>query len=650
MSTDTVDGMLAAIFLRREFERLNGGAAHCATVVVGSPPRSRSFPLSFLTVGRVGRRATGRAAEFLFSAPKGFVMKSIHLLVRDAARSLRGAVSPPWAGALLGALAADPETFAELDVAMQRFQVDAAPEQWRAEFVASDEEPDPESWGAIIDLPTRLVFWSGGPGPDSDEGVAPVLDQGEPTSVELPYELPSSWQIVHSRDGWRERVEMARECQRNHPPLDVRRALYEELAPWLADALCSGRFNNADDPVAAIHAAWLSTPRDDLAGQTPRDLLIACQTWTEQEMQWRRGEWSRLGRQPPGVPRESRAYRHGGIGVHEFIMYYDLVRHLLSRAWEEQPGDFGNRETVTGWLRYEQSQWLLNPVHEGTADAYVPGEVIDCERQRIPLVADAESQMIDCDCPLCQMMAEESFGPTFIHFDTYHFDLEFVFSSYLSEQEWENDYSLYGKRASNVDGRDEPDVADSDLADELDGATRIDASRSGAPDSRLLVGVPMRANLIESIVGTPDDPVMGSYAPNGYEPGRVLDTGLVLWKNSRLAAPPPSASRSQRLQSVLFEVAAHSMELREDVRELPEQRRALERLIEDFANLRAAMRQEDFERVRRLTDGCVQALSGVSAVRREFVDKCADLEASFRRLEQTICEAEADDARSARRD
>lgn len=579
-------------------------------------------------------------------------MKSIRLLVRDAARAMLGSLPPPWAGAVVGALAADPETIEELDAAMQRFQLEAPLEKWRESFVESDEDLEPDDWGAVIDLPTRLIFWSGGPGPDEGATSAPVLDKGELTQVELSYELLPTWQVVTTRDGWRERVEAARETQREHPPIDVRAVLYDQLADWLANALCSDRFVNADDPVAAIHAGWLATPRDDLAGRSPRDVLIADQEWIEQEMHWRCGEWSRLGRAPIPVSRETRAYRFGGIGLHEFIMYYDLVRHLLSRAWEEQPGDFRDPEMLADWLRHEQRRWLLNPVHEGTPDAYIPGEVIDLERQRVPMTIDPEAAMIDCDCPLCQMMAEENFGPTFVHFDTIHFDLEFVFSSYKTQRDWEFEVGLGDEHPTDDDDdEDEEDANDSDDSKDSPSLPGDESPRtvqvSGPFSWRVTpmamaplmqVGQPYRENLVEMLEGATD--ATGELQFRQDEIGTLTDgpSAEQLWRNSRVTTPSSNASHGFRLQTALFEVAAHAIELRDDVRESAEHRQWMERVIEDFANLRAAMRQQDLARVGRLTEQCVDALNALGVARPAVGEKCADLEKSFRRLEKTICE------------
>lgn len=571
-------------------------------------------------------------------------MKSIRLLVRDAARALQGSVAPAWAGAVVGALAADPETIAELDAAMQRFQVDAPLEAWRESFVESDEDFDPDAWGAVIDLPTRMVFWSGGPGPDEGPASAPVLDRGELTQVELSYELLPCWQIVRTRSGWRERVEVAREIQRAHPPLDVRQVLYDRLPEWLADAFCGGSYGNEEDPVVAIHASWLSTSREDLAGRTPREVLIADHDWIEQDLHWRCSEWSRLGRPPAAVPRDSRGYRCAGIGLHEFIMYYDLVRHLAGRAWEDQPGDFRNRDLLAEWLRHEQSRWLSSAVNEGTPDAYVPGEVIDQERQRIPLTADAESAMIDCDCPLCQMMAEESFGPTFIHFDTVHFDQDFVFSPYKSLKDWEMDYGLISGRTSGDDPVDPDETDDRRIPDsDVERTVQISGPLPGrgtplAVSPALAVGLPIRANVLEMVTGSPAAPIVAGFAPEQIETLMQEPPSSGLWLNSRITMPPSSASRGQRLQAYLFEVAAHSVELRDDVRTSAEHLRMVERIIEDFANLRSAMRQEDFARVGRLTNQCVDTLNALGVARQDVAEKCADLESSFRRLEKVICE------------
>jgi hypothetical protein len=323
-------------------------------------------------------------------------------------------------------------------------------------------------------------------------------------------------------------------------------------------------------------------------------------------------------------------------------MYYDLVRHLAGRAWEEQPGDFQNREVLAAWLRHEQNRWLLNAVNDGTPDSYVPGEVIDQERQRIPLTADAEAVMIDCDCPLCQMMAEESFGPTFIHFDTVHFDQDFVFSPYKSLKDWEFDNGITSGRTGGEAPAD-PDefevrrIPDGDVPRTVQVSVPL-SGRGGPTAPALAVGLPIRANIVEMVTGSAAAPVVAGFDPEQIGTLMQEPPPDGMWLNSRISMPPPSASRSQRLQAFLFEVAAHSVELRDDVRSSAEHARMVERVIEDFANLRAAMRQQDFARVGRLTSQCVDTLNALGVVRQDMAEKCADLETSFRRLEKTICE------------
>ena len=50
------------------------------------------------------------------------------------------------------------------------------------------------------------------------------------------------------------------------------------------------------------------------------------------------------------------------------------------------------------------------------------------------------------------------------------------------------------------------------------------------------------------------------------------------------------------------------------------------------------MREKDLTRVRRLTASCIDTLNQLGVSRKDVAEKCADLEASFRRLERTICE------------
>jgi hypothetical protein len=66
----------------------------------------------------------------------------------------------------------------------------------------------------------------------------------------------------------------------------------------------------------------------------------------------------------------------------------------------------------------------------------IPEEIIGSERRRLPLEATAAEMMIDEDCPICQMMMSEFDTPTFMHLDSAHFDEDYIFSNYRTEDEW----------------------------------------------------------------------------------------------------------------------------------------------------------------------------------------------------------------------
>ncbi|MCA1607416.1 MAG: hypothetical protein LC775_18570, partial [Acidobacteria bacterium] len=84
--------------------------------------------------------------------------------------------------------------------------------------------------------------------------------------------------------------------------------------------------------LSAIHARWLMTPREDLRGDSPRDVMLARQDFIDFELHTRSLQWSLLDEGPPCLASDSFAYRFAGFGTHEWIIYYDLVRYLLWSA------------------------------------------------------------------------------------------------------------------------------------------------------------------------------------------------------------------------------------------------------------------------------------------------------------------------------
>ena len=128
-------------------------------------------------------------------------------------------------------------------------------------------------------------------------------------------------------------------------------------------------------------------------------------------------------------------------------MYYNLVRHLLGECWNRvvQPSDDParaglfqpdlSREELVGQLRQSQQKWFDAPC-EGFMTRVTPAEIIGKERQRIPYAVTGKAAMIDCNCPMCQMMADDM-GPMFCGFDGCNNDDDFPFTFYATREEQE---------------------------------------------------------------------------------------------------------------------------------------------------------------------------------------------------------------------
>src|SRR5207244_4050793 len=141
----------------------------------------------------------------------------------------------------------------------------------------------------------------------------------------------------------------------------------------------------------------------------------------------------------------SHAFRFGGFGTHELVMYYNLVRELLwscfdglaelAQAESLTLGDFLSNEISR--LEKVRETWLDTPDPE--FHGRTPRSIIDRERARLPEAMSSRDAMVDADCPCCQMMADMP-GPMFWGLDGSSMDDEFAFDIYhRTREEWEAD-------------------------------------------------------------------------------------------------------------------------------------------------------------------------------------------------------------------
>jgi hypothetical protein len=199
--------------------------------------------------------------------------------------------------------------------------------------------------------------------------------------------------------------------------------------------------------------------------------MLARQDFIDFDLHTRSMQWSLQHEGPPCLPISSCAYRFAGFGTHEWVIYYDLVRHLL---WSALPGvqesvrqssvcrddardnlsapvdagsDLSSRqltphalEETIRRLSHIKTAWLEEPNHE--LDRRIPAFIIDNERRRLPEAVLGREMVIDEDCPVCRMMgndAELGLEVGFWGLDGAHMDDDFAFSCFRTREEWEAD-------------------------------------------------------------------------------------------------------------------------------------------------------------------------------------------------------------------
>lgn len=427
-------------------------------------------------------------------------VSEVKLNLIDAQQIIHGTIHGSVSDACVAALSSEPETIAEMALALARYRKpmeDKSPFQTFHSFTNSDNPPlDTKPWDAgivIIDLAARIVASESTysiPGPS---GEVQYHDDIAATDISLPYRLPDDWLFVNSIDAYRWSRERRRMKRATQPAWDARAVLYgRALLEFIADAVASTpqcestpssaptrrRFglddpnapslneqhdDDADDELAkqlsAIHARWLLTPREDLRGYSPRDVMLANQEFIDFDLHTRELQWSLQDEGPPCLPPDSFAYRFASFGTHEWVIYYDLIRHLLwtaSTPWSaptwrrfsqsdelqpttNEPLIAQEREPLIAQLDQFKTAWLEQP--QPDYDGRIPAILLDNERKRLPIALRPRDMIVDEDCPVCQMFGDPTtplgMGVGFWHLDGCNMDDDFAFSSHRTREEWE---------------------------------------------------------------------------------------------------------------------------------------------------------------------------------------------------------------------
>jgi len=398
-------------------------------------------------------------------------MSETRFNIVDKEGVVEGIVHASVIDSCVAALSAEPETFAELEDALTRF-VRPIDNQRLLAFLHPTSGVNTESWdagNAIIDLSAQLVAVESTYSEPQPEGSVKYHDGCATTDLFIWYRVPDSWEFLRSIEPYEMRSAIRREALAECPRLDARAVIYgrpllefivTEVRKLFLQVSDLGRKKTPEllsDEVTAIHAKWLTMPRDDLQNQSPRDHLVAQREFIDLDLQSREVQWSLQGGAPPCLNSASRAYRFSGFGTHENVIYYDLVRYLLWSTIEvhfDRAGGFteaalapdipdGRDVDSIGAeiLRLEKirQEWWESPLGDYGRS---PANIVQSERRRLPLIMRSEELILDPDCPTCVMSASDAaagHGPGFLHFDSAHMEDEFAFSASATEAEWDDE-------------------------------------------------------------------------------------------------------------------------------------------------------------------------------------------------------------------
>lgn len=366
-----------------------------------------------------------------WSHEKESVMSDVTLTILDLDRAIHGRMQAADVERTIAALAAEPETIEELDRAIDRFTGDEGRTHFSG-FVAGQSD-EPASGGVVvIDLAARRIA--------GESSVVTIAREGNARDALgdhlVSYRLGDHWEAVASMEQWEERAGERRQEHRYRGG-DPREVLYgRPMLRYLHDVMTM-MFDSQDpdEAITQVHAQWLTKARADLGGRSPREVLLERCDAIMHDIASREHQWSARGSCPPGLERTSAAYQYAGFGTHEIVVYYDLVRHLLSawRRWDERR-DYPESDDRIEQLEKLRDAWLeqANEEYEGRT----PAAVIDKERRRLPEGMSGADAAIDCDCPICQMMAEDS-QTYFWGLDGASMDDDFAFSFHLNREDWE---------------------------------------------------------------------------------------------------------------------------------------------------------------------------------------------------------------------
>lgn len=226
-----------------------------------------------------------------------------------------------------------------------------------------------------------------------------------------------------------------------------------------------------------VHRDWLMTPRQDLDGRMPRQLLHGAIDWSDRVVSAQQLRFRDSG--TIEASSSGSEYEIAPMGREEMVIYFDLCRELIEAAWfwctSERENSLAtndelSRSQLAKFLYQVKEDWLSSPFEGGSP----PSFIIECSRRRVPRGAgvpiigmvdrQTEPHVIDCECPICLAMADGMFGVGFVGLDGHHLDLddEFAFSMHETREEWEEMMREFETMSAAIDRKIEQDASPSE--------------------------------------------------------------------------------------------------------------------------------------------------------------------------------------------
>lgn len=323
-----------------------------------------------------------------------------------------------------------------------------------------------------------------------------------------------------------------------------------------------------------IHRRWLMTPHAAFGGRTPRDDLHIAKNWISDLASNQRYRVDH-GLKTVRLPTEFSGYDTAPLGPHEVILYFEACRTLLVSSWLwvlKNPHLEKSIELEKMLLQAMREQ-LYSWLHTAQEDGLTPAEIIQTERERVPLLAPEGKHEHSCDCPICDAMAAGKLGPSYIFFDGLHLEYEddFVFSIHGTRQEWESEQMLTGGGASEFD-LDEEQEEDNELDDEFED--------DSIEESDELTPVWSQSTLS-------DHPLPGYSGKLLGMAFHVAELGAELQNHTRTGESPLEAIRGLNLAHREYQRAMQSDEISADERMINANRfkATLEKIANDYPKL-----------------------------------------------------------------